>query len=134
MEKVKSKKPLIIAAAAFVVLVVAGILVWQFAMPKGSAGAKAYTFTVVNAAGEEKVHNLRTDEEMLGAALQAEKLIEGEASEFGLFVKTVDGITVNDANQEWWALYADGEMVMTGVDVTPVEDGGNYTFTLTVGY
>lgn len=135
MEKTqKNKKPLIIAAIAFVVLVVAGLVIWKFTAPQGTAGAKAYTFTVVDAEGKETVHELRTDEEMLGAALLSEGLIEGEDSEYGLFVKTVDGITANEDNQEWWSLTIDGEMAMTGVDSTPVEDGGKYEFTLTVGY
>lgn len=134
MEKAKSKKPIIIAAIVFVVLVVAGIVIWQVTAPKGVEGAKGYTFTVVNAEGTEKKYELRTDEEMLGAALLNEKLIAGEDSEYGLFVKTVDGITVDDANMEWWALYIGDEMAMTGVDATPVEDGGVYAFRLTAGY
>ena len=151
MEKTgKSRKPLIIAAIVFVVLVVAGIVIWQVAAPKGTAGDKAYTLTVVDAAGNETVHELQTDEEMLGAALRVyivcavmqmlgaallkEGLIEGDDSEYGLFVNTVDGITANADNQEWWCLTIDGETAMTGVDSTPVEDGGKYEFTLTVGY
>ena len=131
MEKTgKSKKPLIIAAIVFVVLVVAGIVIWQVAAPKGTAGDKAYTLTVVDAEGNETVHELQTDEEMLGAALLNEGLIAGEDSEFGLFVKTVDGITAS--GDEWWCLTIDGEMTETGVDSTPVEDGGKYEFTLTV--
>lgn len=135
MEKTgKSRKPLIIAAIVFVVLVVAGVVIWQVAAPKGTAGDKAYTLTVVDAAGNETVHELQTDEEMLGAALLNEGLIEGDDSEYGLFVNTVDGITANDDNQEWWCLTIDGETAMTGVDSTPVEDGGKYEFTLTVGF
>ena len=80
------------------------------------------------------LRELQTDEEMLGAALLKEGLIEGDDSEYGLFVNTVDGITANDDNQEWWCLTIDGETAMTGVDSTPVEDGGKYEFTLTVGY
>ena len=65
MEKTgKSRKPLIIAAIVFVVLVVAGIVIWQVAAPKGTAGDKAYTLTVVDAEGNETVHELQTDEEM----------------------------------------------------------------------
>lgn len=131
MEKTgKSRKPLIIAAIVFVVLVVAGIVIWQVTAPKGTAGDKAYTLTVVDAAGNETVHELQTDEEMLGSALLKEGLIAGEDSEFGLFVKTVDGITAS--GDEWWRLTIDGEMTETGVDSTPVEDGGKYEFTLMV--
>lgn len=131
MEKTgKSKKPLIIAAIVFVVLVVAGIVIWQVTAPKGTAGDKAYTLTVVDAAGNETVHELQTDEEMLGPALLNEGLIAGEDSEFGLFVKTVDGITAS--GDEWWCLTIDGKETETGVDSTPVEDGGKYEFTLKV--
>ncbi len=131
MEKTgKSRKPLIIAAIVFVVLVVAGIVIWQVAAPKGTAGDKAYTLTVVDAAGNETVHELQTDEEMLGPALLNEGLIAGEDSEFGLFVKTVDGITAS--GDEWWCLMIDGKETETGVDSTPVEDGGKYEFTLKV--
>lgn len=66
--KAKNRKPLIIAAIVFVVLVVTGVVIWQVTAPKGTAGAKAYTLTVVDADGKETVHNLNTDEEMLGAA------------------------------------------------------------------
>ena len=51
--KTKNQKPLIIAAIVFVVLVVAGVVIWQVTVPKGTAGAKAYTLTVVDADGKE---------------------------------------------------------------------------------
>lgn len=133
-QKTKNNKAIIIAAVAFVVLVIAGVVIWQCTAPKGTQGAKAYTLTVVDAEGKETAHSLTTDEEMLGAALLNEKLIEGSDSEYGLFVTKVDGIAANDANQEWWALSVNGEMASTGIDSTPVEDGGKYTLTLTVGY
>ena len=42
MEKTqKTKKPLILAAVAFVVLVAAGLVIWKFTAPQGTAGAKA---------------------------------------------------------------------------------------------
>lgn len=135
MEKTKkNQKPVIIAAIVFVVLVVAGLLVWKAAAPQGTAGEKAYTFTVIDAEGAEKTYELTTDEEMLGAALMNEGLLEGEEGQYGLFVKAVDGIAADEANQEWWCLTKGGESVMTGVDATPVEDGAAYEFTLTVGW
>ena len=135
MEKTgKSRKPLIIAAIVFVVLVVAGIVIWQVTAPKGTAGDKAYTLTVVDAEGNETVHELQTDEEMLGAALLKEGLIEGDDSEYGLFVNTVDGITANADNQEWWCLTKGGEMWNYGADATELSDGDTYELTFTVGY
>ncbi len=135
MEKTKkSQKPVIIAAVVFVVLLAAALVAWKMTAPKGTEGAKAYTFTVVDAEGEETVHKLTTDEEMLGDALMNEGLLEGEDGEYGLYVKSVDGITADESNQEWWCLTKGGEAVMTGVDSTPVEDGAAYEFTLTVGW
>lgn len=72
--KAKNRKPLIIAAIVFVVLVVTGVVIWQVTAPKGTAGAKAYTLTVVDADGKETVHNLNTDEETLGAAWLVRKM------------------------------------------------------------
>ena len=135
MEKTKkSQKPVIIAAIVFVVLLAAALVAWKMTAPKGTEGAKAYTFTVIDAEGEETVHKLTTDEEMLGDALMNEGLLEGEEGEYGLYVKSVDGITADESNQEWWCLTKGGEAVMTGVDSTPVEDGAAYEFTLTVGW
>ncbi|MDD7645700.1 MAG: DUF4430 domain-containing protein [Ruminococcus bromii] len=129
----KVRKPLVIAAIVLVVLCM--LTGCANAAPKSdAAGAKAYTLTVVDAEGKETVHELSTDEEMLGAALLSAGLIEGSESEYGLFVTKVDGIEADSANEEWWCLTKGGETVMTGVDSTPVADGDKFEFTLTVGY
>lgn len=101
---------------------------------KTNPGAKTVTLQVVHGDGSAKDFKVSTDAEYLGEALLNEKLIEGENGEYGLFVKTVDGETVDEANQEWWCLTKDGEMTTTGVDATPIADGETYVFTLTVGY
>ena len=134
MEKTKNQTPIIIAAVVFVVLVIAGLVAWKMTAPEGTAGAKAYTFSVIDAEGETETFKLTTDEEMLGDALMNEGLLEGEEGQYGLYVKGVNGITADEANQEWWCLTKGGEAVMTGVDMTPVEDGAAYEFTLTVGW
>ena len=134
MQKTKNQKLTIIAAIAFVVLIVIGLVVWQATKPEGTEGMKSFTFTVVDAEGGETVHKLKSDAEMLGEALLAEELIAGETGEFGIYVKTVGGITADEANQEWWCLTKGGESVMTGADQTPLEDGAAYEFTLTVGW
>ena len=100
----------------------------------GTAEFSTITLTVTHGDGSTKDFTIQTSQEMLGAALLDEKLIEGEDSEYGLFVTTVDGETADDSNQEWWCLTVGGESAMTGVDSTPVEDGGTYGLTLTVGY
>ena len=73
-------------------------------------------------------------QDVLREALEQEKLAEGEESSFGLFVKTVDGETVDDGNQEWWCLTKGGEMWNYGVDDTKIADGDAFEFTFTEGY
>lgn len=102
---------------------------------KGDAGTKkSITVTVTHGDGSTKDFTVSTDKETLGEALEAEGLIAGEESIYGLFVQTVDGETVNADNEEWWCLTKGGESVNTGVDSVPVEDGATYEWTLTVGY
>ena len=47
---------------------------------------------------------------------------------------TVNGVTVDDSKQQWWCFTQDGEMLMTGVDTTPIADGDHFEITLTEGY
>lgn len=128
----KNKRALIIGCIVLVVLVAAFGLIYQQMRPASSNpdGTKKFTLEVVLADGSTSTHNITTDAEYLGEALLEESLIVGDASEFGLFVTTVDGITADDSKQEWWALYKDGEMTVTGVDITPVEDGDIFEFRL----
>ena len=67
-------------------------------------------------------------------ALEEQKLIQGTESEFGLFVTTVNGVTVDDSQQQWWRFSKGGEVLMTGVDSTPIADGDAFEITLTTGY
>ena len=53
----------------------------------------------------------------------------GEDSEYGLYVKTVNGVTVDyDQDGKYWAFYVDGEYAATGVDSTDITAGATYTF------
>ncbi len=131
----KSKKTLI-AVAILLVLVAAVALIWHFANPANDANSADKTISVVvtHADGKKADFSIATNEEFLRGALEQEKLVSGDESEYGLFVKTVDGETADDANQEWWCITKGGEMLNTGVDDTPIADGETYELTLTVGY
>lgn len=133
MENKKSKKGLI-AAIVLVVAIVAIALIYKATRPDTSAGAKHITVEVIDAEGTSTVFEYDTDEEYLRGVLEPAGLIEGSDSEYGMFVTTVNGITANDANQEWWCITQDGEMTPTGIDTTPVNDGDHFEFTLKVGY
>ena len=132
--KKTNKKGIVIGLVALVVLIAAFALLYTQLMPKPAAGAKAVTATVVHKDGTSAMVEMHTDAEFLRQALEEKQLISGDETEFGLWVKTVDGETANDANQEWWCFTKGGEMLMTGVDATPIEDGDAFEITLTVGY
>lgn len=58
-------------------------------------GATAFTFEVVEADGNTTVFTVNTDKKTVGEALLDNALVEGEDSEYGLYVKTVNGITAD---------------------------------------
>ena len=92
-------------------------------------GATVFAFVVVDGEGNETAFEIHTDKTIVGEALLELELIEGEAGDFGLYVKTVNGITADyDVDQTYWAFYVDGEYAMTGVDVTEIEEGVTYSF------
>ena len=92
-------------------------------------GSKSFEFTVVNMAGEEATFEVKTDEDTVGAALLENNVIAGEDGDYGLYVKTVNGETVDyDKDGKYWAFYINGEYGMTGVDSTDIVDGDSYAF------
>lgn len=86
----------------------------------------------VGSTGDEsaKEFTYHTDAEYLGQVLVEEKLVKGESSQFGLYITTVDGETAQESENQWWRVTQDGEMVNTGVDTTPVQDGDHFELTL----
>lgn len=92
-------------------------------------GSNRFDFTVVDKAGNEVTCEIHTDETTVGAALLGLGLIEGEEGQYGLYVKTVNGITADyEENGTYWAFYVDGEYAMSGVDVMDIVEGSSYAF------
>lgn len=92
-------------------------------------GATVFTFVVVDGEGNEKTFEIHTDKTTVGDALLEQELIAGEDGDYGLYVKSVNGITADyDVDGTYWAFYINGEMAMTGVDTTNVEEGATYSF------
>lgn len=88
-----------------------------------------FSFSVIHRDGTQKDFAISTAAGNVGEALLAEGLIAGEDSEYGLYVKTVDGELADyDTDGSYWAFYINGEYAMTGVSATPVEAGATYTF------
>ena len=92
-------------------------------------GATVFTFTVVDPEGNETFYEIHTDETIVGNALVALELIDGEEGPYGLYVKTVGGITLDyETDGKYWAFYEGEEYGLTGVDVTDITDGATYSF------
>lgn len=90
-------------------------------------GAHSFTLEITDADGKTITASILTDAETVGEALSKLDIIQGEDSEFGLYVKTVNGITADyDVDQTYWAFYIDGEYAQTSVDMTAVNDGSVY--------
>ena len=86
------------------------------------------TVNVEVKAGEHSVSfTINTDKTTLGEALLEHSLIEGEDSQYGLYVKKVNGILADyDINGSYWGFYKNGEYMMSGVDSTEIADGEHY--------
>ena len=92
-------------------------------------GSTSFAFTVVDKDGNETQFEIHTDKEIVGDALTELELISGDESEYGLYVKTVNGITADyDKDGVYWAFYINGEYASTGVDATPIKEGEQYSF------
>ena len=96
---------------------------------------KTVTVTVENpAAAFSECFVIETEAEFLRGALEQEDLIAGSESQYGLFVTSVCSMTADESREEWWCFTKGGEVVMTGVDSTPIADGEHYEFVLKTGY
>ena len=92
-------------------------------------GETSFTFTVTDKDGNESSFEVHTDKTTVGEALLEVGMIAGADSEYGLYVKTVNGITADyDTDGVYWAFYIDGEYAPTGVDSTDITEGSVYSF------
>lgn len=92
-------------------------------------GSTGFAFQVTFADGSRQDYTVKTDSTVVGEALQDAGLIAGEESEYGLYVKTVAGQTLDyDADGMYWAFYVNGEYATSGVDTTNIDAGSTYEF------
>ena len=119
----KNKKILIIAAVVLLVIAAALLII---------EGAKTITVTVMQEGVENKVFTIHTDAEFLRGALEQEKLVEGTESQYGLYVTTVDGVTADDSQRQYWCFKdGNGDDLTVGVDSAPIADGDAFQIVLT---
>ncbi len=134
MEKKQSdRKKIIIGAVILVVLLAAFAVIYVVFGPKAAQGSKEYILKVVDDNGETTEYTGHTDAEYLRGALEEleksdDLTIEGEESDYGLFIDTVNGVTADySKDKAYWALYVNGEYGNYGVDSQPLTDGDIYS-------
>ena len=92
-------------------------------------GETVFDFTVTKPAGTIVAYEVHTDKTTVGAALTDCGLIAGEEGDYGLYVKTVAGVTLDyDTDKMYWAFYEDGAYAVAGVDKTDIAAGVKYSF------
>ena len=73
-------------------------------------GRVKFNLTVADKDGNETLFEIHTDKETVGEALTELGLIDGEDGAYGLYVKTVNGISADyDKDGVYWAFYINGE-------------------------
>ena len=96
-------------------------------------GKTSFTF-YVDVDGSKVNFKINTDKKTVGEALLENDLIKGTDSDYGLYVKEVNGISADyDKDGYYWAFYVNEEYAQTGVDTTDIEDGMTCSFVRTKG-
>ena len=109
------------------------VLVMVFTLVACSAKT-SFTVVTTDLNGKETTHKITTDAATVGEALIEEGLIAGDPSDYGLYIKSVNGMVADyDVDQTYWAFYENGEYAMTGVDSTDIKEGVTYRLERTKG-
>lgn len=131
MEKTKnSKKGVIIAVVALVLVIAVAAGIYFMRRPSTQPGTKNITVEVKVSDDDIREYKIKTTQDYLRGALEQENLISGEDSEYGLFIKTVDGVTADESANQWWGIFKGENMTDTSVDTTPIADGESYRLVL----
>ncbi len=93
------------------------------------SGQNAFDFTVIDKEGRATAFKIKTNKTTVGDALLENSLIEGEESKYGLYVKTVNGLTLDyNLDGYYWSFYVDGKYASSGVDSTDISATSKYAF------
>ncbi len=75
---------------------------------------------------------IKTNADTLGTALSEHRLVSGERDQYGLYIKTVNGILADyDIDGSYWGFYSISELgiksiVNSGVDAVAISGGETY--------
>ena len=97
-------------------------------------GQTSFNFEVTGIDGKTTRFLVKTDKTIVGDALQDVGLITGDPGPYGLYVKSVNGITADyDKDGTYWAFYTNGAYATKGVDQTEIDTTATYSFVQTKG-
>lgn len=131
-----NKKHSLILLSLMLALVLALTACGQSAAPQTTTaptavlgeGATVFALEVTDLDGQVSAFEIHTDKATVGEALQEVGLVEGEVGQYGLYITTVNGLTLDwDKDNKYWAFYIDGEYAVTSVDSTAIENGSVYS-------
>ena len=129
--KASNKKKIIAIVAIIIIVVLMGVI--YFVSTSTTAGSKTITVEVVHADESSVTYEYSTDAEYLGDVLLDEGLVEGDETDYGLYITVVDGEEADyDTDGAYWALYVNGEYGSYGADSQPIEDGDEFALVYTV--
>ena len=130
----KSMKKILLGLAALVVVIVALFFAYKTFGAKPVEGSKAISIEVIGSDKNSKVYDVKTDAEYLrGAMEEAEGLIfEGDESDFGLMVHTINGETAIYEEGAYWGYYINGDYCNYGIDSQPIADGDQFLIEYTL--
>lgn len=139
MEQKNSKKKELIIGLVILVLAVGILVLYQSGIFGKKNDSNNETIQVsVEIVNEnenyQKTYDYETEEQTLGGLLDKEGLIEAEDSEYGKFIKAVEGMKADDSKEQWWCVLVNGESAQTGIDGIQLEDGASYTLEMKTGY
>lgn len=91
-------------------------------------GARHFIFEARLPDGTAYTYTIQADAKTVGEALQEQRLVAGENSEYGLYITSVLGVTLDyEKDGAWWGLYQDGKAASVGADQLSITDGSTYT-------
>lgn len=95
-------------------------------------GTVTITVEIVDDMGKSTEYTISTDTGTLWGALEQEGLAQGDDSEYGIMIHTVNGLRADyTLDGAYWALYKDGEYLSTGAESTNISDGEHYELVYT---
>lgn len=95
-------------------------------------GATVFQLQVKDTNSSVTNFSIKTDKKTVGEALLELDLIAGDQTSYGLYVKTVNGVTADyDKDHTYWAFYINGNYATTGPDATDIVAGTTYAFVMT---